>query len=118
MRCGSTDPSELGWAVNFMNKPTYRIQLTPEQTLEHLTRITSGLLAGRHLTVEDEIGVTASSVLRELMLNIEGEINEGNLDRYIDKGDPRRNFLPGSDNDRRKAWLKNPVEHQPDSTED
>jgi hypothetical protein len=36
-----------------MNKP-YQLQLTPEKTLEHLTQITSGLLASGHFTRERE----------------------------------------------------------------
>lgn len=100
-----------------MNKP-YRLQLTPGKTLVHLTTIAAGLLAGDHLL--EDIGDEAAGVLRKLMDRIEDEINGGDASRYIDDGDPRRYFLPGSDNERRKAWLKNPVSkpYEPGSTED
>ncbi len=118
-----------------MNKQKYQLQLTPEQTLAHLTTIAAGLLASGHFIGEYEtkdgrsdyrlvpnqqrqVITIATSVLSALMENIEGEINEGDASHYIDAGDPRRHFLPGSDNERRKAWLKNPVARQPDSTED
>jgi hypothetical protein len=100
-----------------MNKP-YQLQLTPEQMLTHQATIVSGLLAGGH-PLEEEEGINASAavvaacVLRELMMNIEGEIKEGDTDHYIDEGDYERPILPGSDRDRRAKWLKNPVEKQP-----
>ena len=77
-----------------MNKP-YQLQLTPEQTLEHLTRITSGLLASGFFpcdpdpdlvdvdSISVDVAAAAGSVLHALIANIEGEINEGNLDRYL-----------------------------------
>jgi hypothetical protein len=111
-----------------MNK--YQIQLTPEQTLTHLTTIASSLVASGYFPCDPDpdlvdeysfsasVAAVASNVLRALMDNVEGEINEGNLDRYIDAGDPRHNYLPGSDNERRQAWLKNPVAKQPDSCQD
>jgi hypothetical protein len=93
-----------------MNKP-YQIQLTPEQTLAHLTQIASGLLASGHFIDEYEtkdgrsdyrlvpnqqrqVVSIATSVLSALTENVEGEINEGNSGRYL---------LPDDANEQRAA---------------
>jgi hypothetical protein len=78
-----------------MHTSKYQIQLTPEKTLEHLTTITTGLLASGYFPCDPDledgcsfsagVAAVASSVLHALMTNIESE---------------------------------NPVAHQPGSTED
>ena len=76
-----------------MNTQKYQLQLTPEQTLAHLTRIAAGLLASGFFpcdpdpdlvdvdSVSVDVAAVASSLLHALVANIEGEINEGDARR-------------------------------------
>jgi len=57
--------------------PRYHLRLTPEKTLELMTEIASGLLAGGHLN-EDLVDIS-NDILRRIQNKVENSLNDPRL---------------------------------------